>query len=166
MRKINLAKASVLTSPNPLTVVCTKKTDGSTNFATVSWWTYLSYNPPMVAFAMAKTSYTGEMLRENKEVLITIPGEEIKEEVMGCGRCSGRDTDKKEKFDIQLQNVEESSIEIPLHSRVAIICCLKEYIETGDHYLYICNVCSVYANTSEEALFALDGYTRLGTVKV
>ena len=56
MKEITLPKASKLTSPNPVTVVCTQKPDGSTNLATVSWWTYLSYNPNMIAYAMAKTS--------------------------------------------------------------------------------------------------------------
>ena len=49
MKEITLPKASQLTSPNPVTVVCTRKPDGSTNLATVSWWTYLSYNPGMIA---------------------------------------------------------------------------------------------------------------------
>ena len=40
MKEITLPKASQLTSPNPVTVVCTQKPDGSTNLATVSWWTY------------------------------------------------------------------------------------------------------------------------------
>ena len=75
MEKINLPMASEITSPNPVTVVCTQKPDGDTNLATVSWWTYLSYNPSMVAFAMAKTSFSGEMIRQNKKVVITIPSE-------------------------------------------------------------------------------------------
>lgn len=36
MNKINLPQAAKLTSPNPVTVVCTQKPDGSTNLATVS----------------------------------------------------------------------------------------------------------------------------------
>lgn len=36
MKEITLPKASQLTSPNPVTVVCTQKPDGSTNLATVS----------------------------------------------------------------------------------------------------------------------------------
>ena len=55
MEKITLPKASVLTSPNPVTLVCTQKPDGGTNLATVSWWTYLSYNPGMIAYAMGET---------------------------------------------------------------------------------------------------------------
>lgn len=38
MKKIDLPFASKLTSPNPVSLVCTRKPDGSTNLATVSWW--------------------------------------------------------------------------------------------------------------------------------
>ncbi len=86
MKKITLPEASAITSPNPVTIVCTEKPDGGTNLATVSWWTYLSYNPNMVAFAMAKTSYSGEMVRQNKKVVITIPSDKIVSAVLGCGR--------------------------------------------------------------------------------
>ena len=94
MNKIKLPQAARLTSPNPVTLVCTQRPDSSTNLATVSWWTYLSFHPNMIAYAMAKTSYSGEMVRNNKKVILTIPGAEIAEAVMGCGSTTGRDTDK------------------------------------------------------------------------
>ena len=165
MEKITLPKSSKLTSPNPVTIVCTQKPDGSTNLATVSWWTYLSFNPSMIAYAMAKTSYSGEMVRSNKKVILTIPGAEITEAVMGCGSTTGRDTDKIAKFGIEMQMVEGSDIQIPLHSRVAIQCSLKEFIETGDHYLYICNVEQVYGNEAEEAVYAWNGYSQIRPAK-
>ena len=129
MEKITLPKASNLTSPNPVTIVCTQKPDGSTNLATVSWWTYLSYNPGMIAYAMAKTSYSGEMVRSNKKVILAIPGAEIADAVMDCGSTTGRNTDKVSKFNNELAEVEDSSIKIPVHSRVAIVCNLREYHE-------------------------------------
>lgn len=165
MEKITLPKASQLTSPNPVTVVCTQKPDGSTNLATVSWWTYLSYNPNMIAYAMAKTSYSGEMVRSNGKVILTIPGTEIADAVLGCGTTTGRNTDKASQFHISLCEVEGSTIKIPEHSRVAIVCQLKEYHEVGDHYLYICNVEQVYGNEAEEALFAWNGYAQLRPAK-
>ena len=165
MEKISLPKASNLTSPNPVTLVCTQKPDGSTNLATVSWWTYLSYNPGMIAYAMAKTSYSGEMVRNNKKVILTIPAAEIADEVMGCGMSTGRNTDKIAKLGIEMQEVPDSEIQIPLHSRVAIQCSLKEYHEVGDHYLYICNVEQVYGNEAEEAVFAWNGYSQIRPAK-
>ena len=165
IKKINLPQAAILTSPNPVTVVCTQKPDGTTNLATVSWWTYLSFSPNMIAFAMAKTSFSGEMVRNSQNVILTIPGAEIADAVMGCGSTTGRNTDKTEKFDIALMEVEESAIKIPVHSRVAIVCSLKEYHEVGDHYLYICNVEQVYGNEAEQALFAWNGYSQLRPAK-
>lgn len=165
MEKIKLAQASRLTSPNPVTVVCTEKPDGSTNLATVSWWTYLSFNPNMIAFAMAKPSYSGERVRETGEVIVTVPGTEIADAVMGCGSTTGRDTDKVNRFGIELTSIEGSRIQIPVHSRVAIQCRMKEYRETGDHYLYICEVEQVYGDESEEALFAWNGYSQLRPAK-
>jgi flavin reductase (DIM6/NTAB) family NADH-FMN oxidoreductase RutF len=165
MNKINLPQAAKLTSPNPVTVVCTQKPDGSTNLATVSWWTYLSFNPNMIAYAMAKTSYSGEMVRNNRKVILAIPGAEMAEAVMGCGSTTGRDTDKVAKFGIELTEVECSDIKIPVHSRVAIVCSMKEYHEVGDHYLYICDVEQVYGNEAEEALFAWNGYSQVRPAK-
>ena len=165
MEKITLPKASELTSPNPVTIVCTQKPDGGTNLATVSWWTYLSFNPSMIAYAMAKTSYSGEMVRDNKKVILTIPGSEIADAVMGCGSTTGRNTDKITEFGIEMQAVPDSGIQIPLHSRVAIQCNLKEFVEVGDHYLYICNVEQVYGNEQEEAVFAWNGYSQIRPAK-
>ena len=165
MEKIKLPQASKLTSPNSVSVVCTEKPDGSTNLATVSWWMYLSFHPNMIAYAMAKTSYSGEMARKNKKVILTIPGAEIAEAVLGCGSTTGRDTDKIAKFGIEMVNVDGSSIQIPKHSRVAIVCNLKEYHEVGDHYLYICDVEQVYGNEGEKALFAWNGYSQLRSVE-
>ena len=80
---------------------------------------------------------------------------------MGCGSTTGRDTDKDAKFGIKLAEVEGSNIKIPVHSRVAIVCSLKEFHEVGDHYLYICDVEKVYGNEAEEALFAWNGYAEV-----
>ena len=153
MEQIKLPQASVLTSPNPVSIVCTQKPDGTTNLATVSWWTYLSFNPGMIAYAMAKTSYSGEMVRQKKEVILSIPGAEIADAVMGCGTATGRDTDKVAKFGIEMQNIPGNEIQIPLHSRVAIQCSLKQFIETGEYYLYICDVVQVYGNKDQQAVF-------------
>lgn len=165
MNKITLPEASNLTSPNPVSLVCTQKPDGTTNLATVSWWTYLSYNPPMIAYAMGKTSYSGEMVRSNKKVILTIPSTAIAEAVMGCGMSTGRNTDKIAKLGIEMQSISGSEINVPLHSRVAIQCSLKEFVETGDHYLYICNVEQVFGNAQEEAVFAWNGYGEIRPAK-
>lgn len=119
----------------------------------------------MIAYAMAKSSFSGERVRQTRKVILTVPAAEIAEAVMGCGTTTGRDTDKVSKFDIALATVEGSSIKIPVPSRVAILCSLKEYHEVGDHYLYICDVDQVYGDAEKEALFAWNGYAELRPAK-
>jgi len=48
---------------------------------------------------------------------------------------------------------------------LAIVCNLKEFIDVGDHCLYICDVESVYANEEENPVFAWNGYGEIGSAK-
>jgi len=59
---------------------------------------------------MAKTPYSGEMVRNNKKVILTIPGAEMAEAVMGCGSTTDCDTDKAARLGIELTEVERSDI--------------------------------------------------------
>lgn len=164
MESIQLLSASKLTSPNPVTLICSLKADGSTNLATVSWWTFLSLEPERIGFAMMKASYTGEMIRLNKQVILTVPGIPLQKAVMGCGSTTGRDTDKVEKFSIELKKLPGSEINIPVHTVVAIQCRLGECVDVGDHYFYVCDVEKVYGDESEKPLFAWNGYRKIAPV--
>lgn len=164
MKETNIVNASKLTSPNPLTLVCTKKEDGNTNIATVSWYTYLSFNPGMIGFAMSKQSYSGEMIRKNKKVILAMPGSELQDIVMKCGASTGRNIDKVKEFNIELEDVTDNDIKIPANTRIAITLDLKEYVEVGDHYFYICTVDKVYCDENKTPLFAFNGYSKIETV--
>lgn len=56
MKELNIMEATVLTSPNPLTLICSQNEDGTTNLAPICFVSYLSFNPPMVGFAAGKQS--------------------------------------------------------------------------------------------------------------
>lgn len=161
MREIELLEAAKFTSPNPLSLICTRTPNEKTNLGTVSWWTFLSVQPPTIGFAMMKTSFTGERIRADKKAILVIPGEPLARQVMGCGSTSGRDTDKAARFDIELMPVPGSDIEIPVHSVAALSCSLREHVDVGDHYFYICDVINAMANDNERALFAWNGYSRI-----
>ena len=77
MKELNIMEATVLTSPNPLTLICSKKEDGSTNLAPICFVSYLSFNPPMVGFATGKQSHTGKQVRQTGKVIVTVPGESL-----------------------------------------------------------------------------------------
>lgn len=161
MESMSLLDGAKLTSPNPVTLVCALTPAVKTNLATISWVTFLSVEPAALGFAMMKSSYSGGLVRDNKEAIITWPGVALAKAVMGCGSTSGRDTDKAEKFAIELKNFPGSAIQIPVHTVLAIHCGLREYVDVGDHYFYICDVKSVYGDSDVIPLFAWHGYAKL-----
>lgn len=160
MQEINLSQAAALTSPDPLVLVCTQKEDGTSNMAPVSFFMYSSFNPPMLAFAMGKAANSGENIRRTGRAVLAVPGLSLKEAVMAYGSTSGGKTDKLKETPIALQNIENSSIQIPADCRVAFVVSTAQIIEAGDHYLYLCNINQILGDASKEALFAWDGYTK------
>lgn len=106
MKKIEIASAPVFTSPNPITLICTEKPDGTTNLATLAFWTYASTAPGKIVFSLNKGAYSLELLSDNKEVVVAVPGMELVNALIGCGTSSGRDVNKVEKFNIAMRKVE------------------------------------------------------------
>ena len=158
MKEINIAQAPVFTSPNPMTFICSKKADGKTNMATLAFWTYASTNPGKVVFSLNKDAYTLELLAKNKEVVIAVPGVSLTGALIACGTSSGRDTDKVEKFGIEMQKLDGTDIEVPKDTRLAIVAEVCGTVDADDHVLHICNVKNVYADESVDAVFGWKGY--------
>ena len=165
MKEIKIAQAPVFNSQNPMTFICGKKADGKTNMATIAFWTYASTNPGKVVFSLNKGAYTLELLAKNKEVVITIPGISLAGTLIACGTSSGRDTDKVEKFGIEMQKLDGTDIEVPKDTRLAIVAEVCGTVDADDHVLHICNVKNVYADESIDAVFGWNGYAELAAAQ-
>ena len=161
MKEINIGKAAALTSPDPLVLISTQKENGQLNLAPVSFFMYTSFNPAMIAFAMGKTANTGENFRKSGKAVISVPGKSLAEAVMVYGSSTGAKVDKLEKTPIPLKNVDGSDIQVPEDSKVVFVVSLEKTLETGDHYLYVCNVDKMYGDDTKEALFAWNGYAKV-----
>ena len=161
MKEINIGQATAITSPDPLMLVCTTKEDGSLNMAPVSFFMYSSFNPPMLAFAMGKATNSGENIRRTEKAVLAAPGISLNDAVMAFGSSNGGQKDKLKETPIALQKVEGSDIQIPEDSRIAFVVSLAQTIESGDHYLYLCNIEKMVADESKEALFAWEGYAKV-----
>lgn len=131
-------------------LVCTKKENGALNMAPVSFFMYSSFNPPMLAFAMLRTANSGENFRRTKKAIIAAPGVTLRDAVKAFGTSTGAKVDKLEKMPIALQRVEGSDIEIPEDTRVALLVTLRETIESGDHFLYLCDIERILGTTRKK----------------
>lgn len=158
MKELNIMEAAVLTSPNPLYLICSQNEDGSTNLAPICFASFLSFNPPMVGFSAGKQSHTGKRVRETRKVILTVPGESLASAVMACGASTGADTDKAAKFGIKMTSIEGSSIQIPEDTRLAISATLVQSLDAGDHILHICQVDKFLGNENVNGLYAWNGF--------
>jgi flavin reductase (DIM6/NTAB) family NADH-FMN oxidoreductase RutF len=161
MKALNIMEATVYTSPNPLTLICSQNEDGTTNLAPICFVSYLSYNPPMVGFATGKQSHTGKRVRETSKVIVTVPGENLAGVVMACGSSTGAKVNKVAENNIEMKSVEDSDIQIPADTKLAMVATLQEAVEVGDHILHICQVDKFLGNEDKKGLYAWNGFGKV-----
>lgn len=161
MKALNIMEATVYTSPNPLTLICSQNEDGTTNLAPICFVSYLSFNPPMVGFATGKQSHTGKRVRETSKVIVTVPGENLAGVVMACGSSTGAKVNKVAENNIEMKSVEDSDIQIPADTKLAMAATLQEAVEVGDHILHICQVDKFLGNEDKKGLYAWNGFGKV-----
>ena len=161
MKKIMINEALQATSPQTVSLICVQTPAGTTNLTTVSWWTYLESEPPMLGFSMSKESYTCGLLTGTGKAVLSIPGEAIADIALKCGSVSGRDVDKVKEFSIDLV---EAPVKYPVHSRLAFICMLEKQVEVGECIFFICRIDDIYYNENERQIFAWGGSKKLSPI--
>ena len=161
MKALNIMEATVYTSPNPLTLICSQNEDGTTNLAPICFVSYLSFNPPMVGFATGKQSHTGKRVRETSKVIVTVPGENLAGVVMACGSSTGAKVNKVAENNIEMKSVEDSDIQIPADTKLAMVATLQEAVEVGDNILHICQVDKFLGNEDKKGLYAWNGFGKV-----
>lgn len=161
MKELNIMEATVFTSPNPLTLICSQNEDGTTNLAPICFVSYLSFNPPMVGFAAGKQSHTGKRVREIGKVIITVPGESLAQAVMACGASTGAKVNKVAANEIEMKEIEGSDIQIPADTRLAMVATLQQSVEVGDHILHICQVDKFLGDENKKGLYAWNGFGKV-----
>ena len=165
MNKINISNAPAYTSPNSMTLICTEKPDGSTNLATLAFWAFASTNPGQIMYSLNKGAYSLELLAEKKEVVLAIPGVELTGALIGCGTCSGRDTDKAAKVGLTMQEVEGTNIKAPVPCKLLIHATVAQTMDADDHVVHLCDVKGVYGDEDVNAVFGWKGYAEFAAAQ-
>ena len=165
MKAINMSSVPTYTSPNSMVLVCTEKPDGTTNMATLAWWTIASTNPGKIMFSINKGAYTLELLAEKKEVVIAVPCVELTAALIGCGTCSGRDTDKIAKVGLTMQDIEGTAIKAPVPCKLLIHATVVNTMDADDHVVHLCDVKGVYGDDDADAVFGWNGYSEFASAQ-
>ena len=106
-----LSKVYGLLEPGPV-VLLTTASKIKANVMTMSWYTMMEFEPPIVGCVISNRNYTFNILKATKECVINIPTVELAEKVVACGNSSGRKIDKFKVFG--LTQVTASHVKAPL----------------------------------------------------
>ena len=96
-RPIPLADVYGLLEPGPV-VLLTTVYRGRPNVMAMSWHTMLEFEPPLVGCVVSNRHHSFRALKAARQCVIAIPTVDLADAVVGCGNCSGRDTDKFAAF--------------------------------------------------------------------
>ena len=162
---VNAGLAQKISAPNPFALITS--TDGTkTNIMALSWWTYCSNKPMTIAVCINDHSYSGRCVAENKQFCLCLPGEELAESAFLTGTCSGEDTDKAQKMNIELVPGEEVEPQYVKNSRLVLECRVKDILQVSDHRMFIAEVVAMHVNPDIKNLMAVNGYGKLSTVEI
>ena len=99
------------------------------------------------------------------EVVLAIPGVELTGALIGCGTCSGRDTDKAAKVGLTMQEVEGTNIKAPVPCKLLIHATVAQTMDADDHVVHLCDVKGVYGDEDVNAVFGWKGYAEFAAAQ-
>ena len=149
-RGILLNQAKWVIEPGCVVLV-TGGTMDKHNAMTISWQTPVrTADPCLILLVMGQTRYTYELIKQNKELVVNVPGEELLEQTHLLGTVSGRKVDKFKEAG--LTPAPAQLVQPPLIAECAghLECRVVETFTVTSHDLLICEV--VHAS-AEEAFF-------------
>jgi flavin reductase (DIM6/NTAB) family NADH-FMN oxidoreductase RutF len=88
-----LSEVYGLLEPGPVVLMTTAGKERP-NVMAQSWHTMMEFEPPLVGCIVSDRNYSYGLLQASGECVIAIPTVELADKVVGCGNCSGAETDK------------------------------------------------------------------------
>lgn len=137
MKEKITAPISVKMLPHfPTVLVGTGKGEKS-NLITVALIHVFSFDPPYLGIGIAPERHSFKLLNEHPEFTVNVPTEKQLEFVKGCGKVSGRDVDKFDKFSLSKELINKISTPGVEECPLTYFCRVVDTIETGDHHWFI-----------------------------
>jgi flavin reductase (DIM6/NTAB) family NADH-FMN oxidoreductase RutF len=138
--------ADTLIYPTPTWIVGTYDKEGKPNGATVAWGGICCSEPPCVAVALRKATYSYGNIVERKAFTVSVPSEAHVKQADYFGIASGRNTDKF--ADAGLTPTKSELVDAPYVDEFPLIleCKLLHAFELGLHTQFVGEILDVKAD--------------------
>ena len=120
--------------------------NGESNIIAVSFCMPVSKEPPLIACAIGRATYSYKLIVNTKEFIVNVPSENLKGEIYYCGLHSGHHVDKFKETGLTPQPARKVRVPIIDECVAHMECKLKQEIEVGDKSLFIGEVVEAYAD--------------------
>lgn len=161
MERISFNKSLILSSPHPYVLATTVDENGLEDIIGIGWWSFVSWEPPMIGIAVGYKRQSFKNLEFLPEFGLCFPTTSMKDGALKAGTISGKD---KDMFEVcGFKKVKSEFITPPLieGSKIAYECKVVQKPDFGDHRFYIAKIVNILScNTNEDILFSI-GYNRL-----
>lgn len=133
--------------------------EGKSNIIAVSFCMPVSKDPPLIACAIGKGTYSCKLISNTENFIINVPSHDLKPEIYYCGFNSGYDVDKFKETGLTRQTPHKVKAPVIKECVAHMECIVKRKMETGDKILFISEVIEAYAdedivNREKKVVFA------------
>lgn len=146
-KEVELSKAKWLVEPGCVVLV-TSGTMENANVMTFSWQTPVNNaDPCLVLLVINHIRYSYELIKQNHELVINVPGEELLEQAHFAGQVTGKNIDKFGQSG--LTPIPARLVAPPLINECAghLECRVVNIFKMQTHDLLVCEVVRALANT-------------------
>jgi flavin reductase (DIM6/NTAB) family NADH-FMN oxidoreductase RutF len=151
--------------PEQVIIAIAKDKKGKANPVTLGWTMIASYEPPMMAIAVAKTHYSIKTIRHSKCFTIAFPSSQMADAALFFGSKSGRDTDKFAEFDCKTLPAKKIDSVLLADAVANFECTLQSQMPAGDHIIFVGKVVASHINTRpKKRLYTVGPGHKLGSV--
>lgn len=144
--KVPLDRSLYLLHPYNSCLITSKSKTGKPNIMTVAWITPVSAKPPLLAMSIRSERYSYNLILESGEFVVNIPNFDLIEQVLFCGRRSGREHNKFKATSLHSQKALKVRAPAIKECIGHLECKVVKTLKTGDHTLIIGEIIEAYAN--------------------
>ncbi len=139
-----------LLEPGPVVMVTTAR-KGKANVMSMSWYTMMEFEPPLVGCVLSGRNYSFEALTATKECVLNIPTASLAEKVVKVGSKSGEKIDKFQK--IGLTPVPASKVKPPLIDEcyASLECKVHDTRLVNKYNFFVLEVVKAWVDTSKKS---------------
>ena len=161
MQTVDRQTAVTLASPFPYVLATTVNAEGKPNAIGLGWWTFTSWEPPMIAISVGHARYSHECLDACKEFVLCFPSAELARPAWKSGRASGRTFDKFGEGGLVAVPAKQVKPPVIEGSTAAFECKVVSQLDTGDHTLYVADVVEMHGSPDKVVHLYSVHYTKL-----